>query len=676
MKSLFALLNLDHPGLEDVKAAVARDYPTGAGQLLIAYYLGQRTERCLNFWDMAGPDDYPPMPWGAATTHDQLWKNTPERVLAGKLSASGHTFNFSRDADIDWASDARLWQDGGKYPLAQARVMLRRLYWLRALDLAYLRGDAETQERAAAQFTRLMQSWLAQWTEEEFAVNHAIALADATSQSGLVRSWFVFLPAPQVPLELKLRLLQHIAEGAADVLQRAAWHPWIWGLSEAGGLGLTGILLPEFADAPAWRQRCFEFANHFFQTELRPDGTVKRMHFCPHYAGGTAAWPLAFYPQIAKLGYTDVLEPGARVGVERLVDWVATVQKPDNTLPQITASDIQGFGRWLEAGATAFKRPDWLYVASAGQLGRPPTHTSKVLPDAGAFILRDGYEQDAMVACLHNGDYHNIERTSLALDLYALGRTLVTAPGRYGYYQPEWLPYFATAGYNTAMVDGSPLQIWGEHPLRQGEGLRDACWRLNPEFDWAWGSHPTGFDAAPDVRWQRGLLFAKDRYWLVIDRLLGPGEHDFSLRWLLTPSTTIVEPGGLNVHTTNADANVRLIPAVPPGTRLDVWSGHRDPIRGWYSPENGRMIPAPQLEYTWRGALPVVTAMLIVPYRDELPDYSLTMETTAADGCILTVKHAEHEDRLHLTLRGAGAARLTRTAAGHPLPALDLTAER
>src|ERR1019366_1983403 len=330
MRTLFEQLNLDHPGLEAVKAAVARDDLPAAGEHLLAYYLGQRQERCLDFWDLSGPEDYPPMPWGAATTHDQLWKNTPERVVAGLLYASGHTFDFSRDTDIDWCSDIRLWADGGKYPHAQARVMLRRLYWLRALDLAYLRGDAAAQARAAAQFARLMASWLDQWVEEEFAVNRAIALADAVAQSGLVRSWFVFLPAPQVPAELKLRLLAHIAAGATDVLQRATWHPWIWGLSEAGGLGLTGILLPELKAAPAWRARCFEFANHFFQTELRPDGTVKRMHFCPHYAGGTAAWPLAFYPQIAKLGYTDVLEPGARAAVGRLVDWIATVQKPDN----------------------------------------------------------------------------------------------------------------------------------------------------------------------------------------------------------------------------------------------------------------------------------------------------------------------------------------------------------
>jgi hypothetical protein len=676
MKTLCDHLNLDYPGLESVRAAVARGDFAAAGAALLEYYRGQRQERCLNFWDLSGPEDYQTMPWGAASTHDQLWKNTPERVVAGLLYASGHTFDFSRDADIDWCSDIRLWADGGKYPHAQARVMLRRLYWLRALDLAYLRGDAALRDRAAAQFARLMQSWLDQWVEEEYAVNHAIALADAIAQSGLVRSWFVFLPAPQVSAELKLRLLQHIAEGAADLLQRAVWHPWIWGLSEAAGLGLTGILLPEMKAAPGWRERCFEFANRFFQTELRPDGTLKRMHFCPHYTGATAIWPLAFYPQIAKLGYRDMLEPGARAAVERLVDWIATVQKPDNTVPQITASDAQGFARWLAAGAASFNRPDWLHVATAGLDGRAPAHTSRVLPDAGAFCLRDGFTRDAMVASFHNGDYHNLERTSLALDLYALGRTLVTAPGRFGYYHPEFLPYFAAAGYNTLMVDGSAHQIWGEHPLRQGAGLTDACWRLEPDFDWAWGSHPTGFDAAPDVRWQRGLLFAKGEYWLVIDRIHGPGEHEFSLRWLLTPSRTVVEADGLAVHTDNADANVRLVPALPPGAKLRVWEGSSEPWRGWYSAENGSKMPAPQLEYTWHGPLPALTAMLIVPYRDSVPEFSLAMTETTPGCHELTVTRPGGVDRLTLDLRGIGRARLVREQAGGASRAFGLTAAK
>jgi len=674
MKSLLEKLNLDAPGLETVKAAVARGDSAAAGEALLAHYLGLRQVRCLDFWDPSGPEDYQQMPWGAASTHDQLWKNTPERVLKGLLYASGTEYDFSRDELIDWCSG--IYWAGGKYkPVDQARAMLRRMYWLRAFDLAYVRGDAATRERAAREFGRLMESWMIfkQWAKDEFAVTNTIRLADAISHSGLIRSWYTFLPSPHLTSDFKLRLLETIIIETADANDRVLWHPWIWGLSEAGGLAIVGMLLPECQAAPVWRRRAFEFANRFFQTELRPDGTIKRFHFCPHYTGATAAWPLAFYPLAAKLGYTDVLEPGARVGVERLVDWIATVQKPDNTIAQYNGSDLQGFGRWLASASATFNRPDWLAIATAGAQGTLPADTSRILPDAGAFMLRDGFTRDSMVASFHNGDYHNVDRPSLALDLYALGRTLVTAPGRYGYYTPEWPAYFTSAGYNTLMVDGSTPAIWGEHSLRQGEGLKDVSWKLTPQLDWAWGTHPTGFDAAPDVRWQRGLLFVKGEYWLVVDRILGPGEHAYSLRRLLTPSVTAVESDGLAVHTDNPDANVRLIPAVPAGTRLDVWSGHRDPIRGWYSPENGRMIPAPQLEYTWRGKAPILTAMLIVPYRERMPESALMLRSHADDTHEVTVTFNGRADRLALDFRGTGSARLTRQSIGRDIETIDLT---
>ncbi len=635
MQPLLDLLDLSAPDLGEVRAAAARGDQAAAGSALLAYYARHRQTRCLDFWDPAGPEDYHAMPWGAASTYDQLWKNTPERVSRGLLYASGQDFDFARDEAIDWTSG--IYWAGGKFkPVDQARALLRRMYWLRAFDIAYLRADAAGQERVARQFERLLTSWMTfrRWTKDEFSVTNAIRLGDAISQSGLLRSWFTFLPSPHITTEFKLRLLQAILEDAADALA---------------------------------------FANRFFQTELRPDGTIKRFHFCPHYAGATAVWPLAFYPLAAKLGYTDLLEPGAKQGVERLVDWLAAVQKPDDTVPQYNGSDLQGYGRWLATGAAWFNRPDWLAIATAGAQGTPPAEVSRVLPDAGAFLLRDGFGRDAMFGCLHNGDYHNVDRPSLAIDLYALGRTLVTAPGRYGYYQPEWEGYFTSAGYNTLMVDGSTPAIWGEHPLRQGEGLRDANWRLGADVDWAWGTHPAGFDAAPDVRWQRGCLFVKGEYWLVVDRILGPGTHDFSLRWLLTPSATAIEADGLSVHTDNPDANVRLLPAVPPGTQLDVWSGHRDPLRGWFSPENGTMIPSPQLEYRWRGTAPVLTAMLIVPYRGERPTHTLTMRSSVDDTHEIVVTKGDRVDRLTLDFRGAGSTRWEQLQGGRSIRAIELT---
>ena len=249
LSELLRRFDLDHPGLASVRAAAQRGEEELAGSLLLDYYAARRQERCLDFWDMAGPEDYPPMPWGGASTPEQLWMNVPERVAQGFLYSSGHEFDFSRDENIDWASDVRFWADGARYPLAQARAMLRRMYFLRPLDLYYLRGDAAARERAARQFVRLIESWWRQWEEDEFVVTGALRLGDPVAQSGLLRSWFVFLPSPHLSREFKLRLLRHMLEQAEDIPRRAAWNPWAWGLCEAAGIGYPGVLFPELKTA-------------------------------------------------------------------------------------------------------------------------------------------------------------------------------------------------------------------------------------------------------------------------------------------------------------------------------------------------------------------------------------------------------------------------------------------
>jgi heparan-sulfate lyase len=707
IQGLMAKLNLDYPGLEAVKEACAAGSWDEAGERLLAYYLGKRQERCLDFWDMTGPEDYQQMPWGAASTPEQLWKNTPEDVAQGLLFASGHVFDFRRDEDIDWRSDIFLWADGAKYPYAQARLLLRRMYWLRPLDLYYLRGDEQAQERAARQFVRLLESWWAQPAQETYAVNEAISLGDTVPQSGLTRSWYVFLPSPHIGNEFKLRLLHYIVDLAAYVQERALWKPWALGLSCGNAMGYVGMLFPELKQAEEWRARCFAYMNHVLGEALRPDGTLDAMDFVPHYQGGAAAIVFAFLPQTARLGYRELLTPQAQAGLEKMGDWLVDVQKPDNTVPQLCASDEQGFNRWLELAARWCGRADWLYVATAGREGLLPEHTSRALPDGGAFVLRDGWGTDAMYACLHNGDQHNVERNSLAMDLYALGRTLVTAQGRYGYCRPEWPRYFTTVGYNTLMVDGTMQTEWGKnHPLQNGPDLARNYWRFGQDVDFVWASHPSGFVAAPDVRWQRGLLFVKGEYWLVLDYVTGEGEHDLDLRWLLTPSETVIEPDGLIVHTNNADANVRIVPLWPdppspcpspsagggddesggPANSgplplrwgrarvrvdgapcLSLWRGSDKPLRGWYSPENGYRIPAPQLEYTWRSALPALVATLIVPYRGTVPAVTAHLATAGAECWELGLSWADgRQDRLDLDLSGGGRVSGERHRSGQP----------
>ena len=85
------------------------------------------------------------------------------------------------------------------------------------------------------------------------------------------------------------------------------------------------------------------------------------------------------------------------------------------------------------------------------------------------------------------------------------------------------------------------------------------------------------------------------------------------------------------------------------------------------------MIPSPQLEYRWRGTTPVLTAMLIVPYRGERPTHTLTMRSNPDDTHEIVVTKGDRMDRLTLDFRGAGSARWEQRQGGRSIRAIELT---
>jgi hypothetical protein len=265
MKELVDQLDLDAPGLEGVKVMVGRQQWAVAGEILIGYYMGKRQERCLAFWDQTASEDEQPLRRGSVSTH--------------------------------WA---------------------RGLTWLRNLGLQYVSGDDAARQRASQQLVRELPAWLDQCDEGDQVAAAGMCLGDAMTQSGLIRTWYTFLPSPYISSSFKLRFLRCIAEQAAGLLGEATSKRGMWGWHEAVELGYAGALFPELKGAPAWRECCFEFANQFFETGDRSDAPREAMPLSPPDAEEAAAVMVSFFAQIAKLGYRDVLEPGVMAGLQRL----------------------------------------------------------------------------------------------------------------------------------------------------------------------------------------------------------------------------------------------------------------------------------------------------------------------------------------------------------------------
>ena len=167
----------------------------------------------------------------------------------------------------------------------------------------------------------------------------------------------------------------------------------------------------------------------------------------------------------------------------RACEFSMHVHRPDGSIPALSDSDSGSYLDLLALGADLLRsadqsrpeggvrlqpdqgRPDWLYVATRGQRGTPPTYTSANFPIGGYFVQRSGwgdgggsFEGERFLAfdCGPLGDGGHGHYDALSIEV-ASGRPLVVDPGRYTYCDdsPHWRRWFkSTAAHNTVTVDG------------------------------------------------------------------------------------------------------------------------------------------------------------------------------------------------------------------------------
>ena len=115
--------------------------------------------------------------------------------------------------------------------------------------------------------------------------------------------------------------------------------------------------------------------------------------------------------------------------------------QPDFRMAPLNDSDAGSVLGYMEQGARLFpQRQDFQWAATEGKEGRQPTHTSHVFPYAGQFIMRSGWDRDALWLCMDGGPYgfgHQHE-DKLSVILTAFGQPLLVEGGTYTYDASPW----------------------------------------------------------------------------------------------------------------------------------------------------------------------------------------------------------------------------------------------
>jgi hypothetical protein len=404
-------------------------------------------------------------------------------------------------------------------------------------------------------------------------------------------------------------------------------------LVEGVGLYTTGLLFPEIADAERWRQTGRKTLLHALRTQVFPDGGYVQHSTNYHrLALQAATWAASLAQHNG-----DPLPNEALNSIRRLARALRLLVDPvDGRAPNFGPNDgalilplsdgefgdyrpaLQAATRLLE-GHGAFPPGPWdeacLWLGLDQGPGPEPDRPTVIasLPEAGLHLLTAGESRGVLRCALFTTRPGHSDQ--LHLDLRVGTQPVALDAGTYLYNAaPPWdnsLTY--AAAHNTIVVDGA------EPMLRTGRFL----W-----LDWAqgrvlgrWRSEDGRLEGVAaehegylrlGVTHRRTVLRAADDLWLVVDDVLGSGEHAARLGWLLADGRWSLRSGrlGLRYEALSADvwfAGPNASAALYRAGEMVAGAapGEEAPTKGWVAWTYADRQPALRLEIDARGPLPL-----------------------------------------------------------------------
>jgi hypothetical protein len=420
-------------------------------------------------------------------------------------------------------------------------------------------------------------------------------------------------------------------------------------ISEAVGLWTAGILYPELSDALRWQNLGAQILHEAVLDQITPEGVSHQHSFnYQRMILHLLLWTLRLAEIHGSVLHEDV-RSRAQAAFDSLCSWVDPISgcvpnhgSNDGTLilPLATAA-YADYRPLLQLGAAVLKRPalqsgTWDEPAlwfGAKRESPSPTASFSHASETGYFRLGD----ESSWALIRAGQYTRrpFQADQLHVDLWWRGLNIARDPGTYLYNGPApWNNAFAgTAVHNTVTVDGR------DQMTRAGRFL----W-----LDWAQASgcllslegsaHANCFEGEHDGYRSLGVTHRRKVCqlalgWLILDDLIGTGEHDLRLHWLTPDLPYQVRESPFEVEFSHGQSHIHWsFFASAPAQGAIVRAGavieesskfnfeDRDTkLLGWESPTYGDLRPAVSLLYETRSHLPVRFVTLVLASASSVP---------------------------------------------------------
>lgn len=557
---------------------------------------------------------------------DTLDMDEVDALLAGVYSFYGEVHELGPDFSWDHNPGTAHWGHD-----------LNRFGFILKLTSAAMRtGEQKYRERAAA----LIMDWVAkndvcdapQWDGDSerspYAwssyLNIAIHLIQWTSVIDEVVSCLTprQLLAVVKSIHDQMRWLERVIPQATNN----------WVIIGARGLMETTVRMPELRDSDrimafAW-ERFEEESSH----EVLADGMQFELTQCYHMLVLTF---LVRAMELYRLAGNDVPATMEKTA-SAMTDYAMQIITPAGKALAFNDSDPDGgerFMLFLEEEGRRKERADWLYVGTGGREGRMPGLLSQAFTRGGVYIMRTGWDADAVYLAFDGGPWGKSHQHNdrLSFQFNAFGRAFIVDPGRYLYdWSNPYRPYLlSTHAHSTITVDNqSQADRFFPATHVPGPELSGNIWVDDGNRQRAVSAHILGYgeEGKIVVQHRRAISFRHPDLVLVVDRVTGEGTHAVASRLQLAPGD-VLQSGGV-WHTTFGDADLAVLPWMSLESETVVEKGLLEPhVAGWYSDGINKIEPSPTLVTRAEGDLPLRALYLLVPYRGgDLPDLVLDVD--------------------------------------------------
>lgn len=437
-------------------------------------------------------------------------------------------------------------------------VVLGRAYWL------------TDDERYAEAFAQQLTAWLDE-NPPGLGVNWASSLELALRSIAWTWALMLFRDSPRLTADLFMRVLTALRHQARHVATYLSTYssPNTHLTGEGLGLFYVGTLWPELRKAAVWKEAGLNVLLGSLERQVTADGVYFERSTAYHL------YTVDFYAHLIVLATAngEVLPELVRERLAALLDHLLYLARPDGTIPlhgdddggRLLPLDMRIYGDPrppLALGAALLGRSDYKSVGASPSeemlwlLGPesltafdrihplPPQPTSRAFRAGGVYVMRDGWSKGSSmlsIDCGEHGGGHD-HAGALGFDLTVSGRPVLVDPGTHSYLRGDVQgDYFrSTAAHNTVVVDGQSSSVpAGPFGWALCAQATLTAWRTHPRWDYFEGSHDGYRRLSDPVTHVRSILYVKDAFWVIRDRLIAAGAHRYSVRFHFAPEAHV-----------------------------------------------------------------------------------------------------------------------------------------